>query len=130
VTVRPSNRRPPSIQDKKVLLVDSCQATREVRAAILREHGVEVHSADDLSGARFLWHPHSYNLVLLDVRRYSPGEMLEFCEQIKRASPRQRIVFLVGPPTYLSLTWPEDLLATYEEPRQWEETVKRFMAAA
>jgi len=30
---------------KKVLLVDSCQATCDVRAAVLRSHGVEVQTA-------------------------------------------------------------------------------------
>ena len=32
----------PALADKKVLLIDRCQATREVRAAVLRTHGVEV----------------------------------------------------------------------------------------
>jgi len=67
---------------------------------------------------------------MLDVRRYSPGEALEFCEQIRDASSGQRIAFLVGPPMYLSRTWPGEMKAVDEEPRQWAETVRRFMAAA
>ena len=35
--------------------------------------------------ARFLWQPNVYDLVMLDVRRYSPEEALEFYEQIKAA---------------------------------------------
>jgi hypothetical protein len=67
---------------------------------------------------------------MLDVRRYSPGETLEFYEEIKDRSPRQRIVFLVGAPTYLSLTWPGEVIAEDASSGQWGKTVKRFLAAA
>jgi len=42
----------------------------------------------------------------------------------------QHFAFLVGPPAYLSLTWPDDVTATEKEPQQWAETIKRFLAAA
>ncbi len=123
-----SNRRPnPSC--KTVLLVDRCEATREVRAAVLRTHGIEVHAAADLRGARFLWKPNAYSWIFLDVRRHLPGEALEFYEQIKEASARERFAFLVGPPVYVSRTWPEEMKATDEKSQQWGETV-RFLAAA
>jgi hypothetical protein len=113
---------------KKVLLIDRCQATCEVRASVLRSHGVDA--AEKISAARFLWQPNIYDLVMLDVRRYSPGDTLEFYEQIKQASPRERVVFLVGPPTYLSLTWPGEIIVEDASSGQWGETVKRFLAAA
>ncbi len=59
------------LHGKRVLLIDHCQATREARAAVLRSHGVEVHEAEEISAARFLWQPHVYDLVMLDARRYS-----------------------------------------------------------
>jgi len=37
-----SNLRP-DLCHKTVLLIDRCEATREVRAGVLRSHGVEVH---------------------------------------------------------------------------------------
>jgi ActR/RegA family two-component response regulator len=116
--------------DKKVLLIDSCQATCQVRASVLRSHGVEVHAAEEISAARSLWQPNIYDLVMLDVRRYPQGETLEFYEEIKQASPRERVVFLVGPPTYLSLTWPGEVIAEDASSGQWGETVRRFLAAA
>jgi hypothetical protein len=67
---------------------------------------------------------------MLDVRRYPQGETLEFYEEIKQASPRERVVFLVGPPTYLSLTWPGEVIAEDASSGQWGETVRRFLAAA
>ena len=116
--------------DKKVLLIDSCQATREVRVNVLQSHGVEVHTVEEISAARSLWQPNIYDLVILDIRRYLPGETLEFYEQITQASPRERVVFLVGPPAYLSLTWPGEVVAEDASSGQWGETVKRFLAAA
>ena len=58
-----------------------------------------------------------------------PGIQLEFCEQLKDRSPQQRIVFLVGAPTYLSLTWPGEVARPSPAPTV-EETVKRFLDAA
>ncbi|HYL12556.1 MAG TPA: response regulator [Terriglobales bacterium] len=123
-------RGAPFLEGKRVLLIDRNQPTRDVRASVLREHGIEVHAAEDISGARFLWQPNVYDLILLDVRRHPLGEALEFCEQIKAASPGQRFAFLVGPPVYLSLTWPEKITGEDAPDGQWEETVKRFVAAA
>ncbi len=119
-----------NLHGKRVLLIDRCQATREVRAAVLRSHSVEVHEAAEISAARFLWQPNVYDLVMLDVRRYSPGEALEFYEQIKDASLRQQFAFLLGPPRCVSRTWPGEV-AVDDAPRgQWGETVRRFLAAA
>ena len=123
-----SNRRP-NPSRKTVLLIDRCEATREVRAAVLRTHGIDVHAAADLRGARFLWKPNAYSWIFLDVRRHLPGEALEFYEQIKEASARERFAFLVGPPVYVSRTRPEEVKAADEKSQQWGETV-RFLAAA
>ena len=95
------------LEGKRVLLIDRCQTTREVRAAVLRSRGVEVDNAEEFSAARFLWGPHVYDLVMLDVRRYSPGKTLEFYEQITEACPEQRFAFLTGAPKYMSLKWPD-----------------------
>ena len=100
----PPLRGRPVLAEKKVLLIDRCQATREVRAAVLRSRGVEVHEAEEISRARFLWQPQVYDLVMLDVRRYFPAEALEFYEQVRAADPPQQIVFLTGPPKYVSRT--------------------------
>jgi CheY-like chemotaxis protein len=118
------------LSGKRVLLIDSNQPTRDVRASVLRSRGVEVHVAESLRAARFLWQPNVYDMILLDVRRHLPGEALEFYEQIKDANPRERFAFLVGAPVYLSLTWPEELLTLEKEPQQWAEAVRRFMAVA
>ena len=126
----PPLRGRPALADKKVLLIDRCQATREVRAAVLRTHAVEVHEAEEISAARFLWRPHVYDLLMLDVRRYSPAEALEFYGEVMHRSPQEHFVFLLGPPKYLSRTWPDEVTVDDVSHGQWGETVKRFLTAA
>ena len=126
----PPPRRGRSLLDgKKVLLIDEKQTTRETRANVLRGHGVEVDATDSLQRARVLWRPRLYDLILLDVRGHLPGEALEFYEQIREVTPRQ-LAFLVGPPLYLSLTWPGGISLEEASRGQWEQTVKRFARAA
>lgn len=114
--------------DKKVLLIDPHQRARDVRASVLRSHGIVVQTAEDLCRARSLWRP--YDLILLDACGHFPGEALDFCREIKHASPHEHVVFLVGPPMYLSLTWPTEFMARETEPQQFAETVKRLFTAA
>src|SRR6266581_4298353 len=126
----PPLRGRPVLAGKKVLLIDRNQPTRDVRAIVLRRHGIEVHEADSLQAARFLWQPDMYDLILLDVRRHLPGEALEFYEQITTASPKEHFVFLVGPPVYLSRTWPGEVTEVGASQGQWGATVGRFLTAA
>jgi len=126
----PPLRGQPVLEGKTVLLIDRNQPTRDVRVRVLQSHGVEVHAAEDLSGARFLWQHNVYDLVLLDVRRHLPGEALEFYEQIRTASPKEHFAFLVGPPVYLSRTWPGEFCEVDASQGQWGATVRRFLTAA
>ena len=127
---RPPLRDRTVLAEKKVLLIDRFRATREARAAILRSRGVQVHEAEEISGARLLWQPNVYDLIMLDVRRYSAEDTRKFYEQINAASPRQQFAFLLGSPMYLSRTCPGEVAAGDTSPGQWGETVKRFPTAA
>jgi DNA-binding NtrC family response regulator len=127
---QPPLRGRPALVGKKVLLVDPYQPTRDARAGVLRNHDIELDTAESLQAARRLWRPRFYDWVLLDVRGYLPGEALGFFEQIRDKSPHEHVAFFVGPPTYLSQTWPDQSSAVANEAQQWGETVKRFLAAA
>src|SRR6266550_3652207 len=72
----------------------------------------------------------AYELILLDVRRHLPGEALEFYEQIRNASPKEHFAFFVGPPVYLSRTWPGEATVNGASQGQWQATVRRFLTAA
>ena len=126
----PPLRGRPVFDDKKVLLIDPHQRARDVRASVLGSRGIEVDATDNLQAARSLWRPKVYDLILLDARGDISGEALDFYLEIKHANPRERVVFLVGPPTFLSVTWPTEVMAREKEPQQWAETVRRFLTAA
>jgi CheY-like chemotaxis protein len=95
---------------KNVLIIDGNEAMQTLRARVLRSRGVHVHTAKSVAEAALLWVPDFFDLVLLDVRQRSK-EAVEFWRTIRRQHPRQRISFLVGPPTYLSPTCADEVIA-------------------
>ena len=103
------------IRTKNVLIVDSNEAMQKVRARVLRSHGVHVQTAKSVTEAALLWVPDFFDLVLLDVRHRSK-EAVEFWRTIRRQHPGQRIRFLVGPPTYLSPTCADEVIARDKVP--------------
>ena len=106
------------IRTKNVLIVDGNEAMQKLRARVLRGRGVQVHTAKSATEAALLWVPDFFDLVLLDVRQRSK-EAVEFWRTIRRQHPGQRIRFLVGPPTYLSPTCADEVIARDEVPEDW-----------
>jgi hypothetical protein len=104
-----------SNRTKNVLIVDGNEAMQKLRARVLTSRGVHVHTAKSVTEAELLWVPDFFDLVLLDVRQRSK-EAVEFWRTIRRQHPRQRMRFLVGPPTYLSPTCAEEIIACDEVP--------------
>jgi CheY-like chemotaxis protein len=98
------------VRTKNVLIMDDNETMQKLRAHVLRSRGVHVHTAKSVAEAELLWVPDFFDLVLLDVRQRSK-EAVEFWRTIRRQHPRQRISFLVGPPTYLSPTCAAEVVA-------------------
>ena len=92
---------PGDVKKKRVLLVDTSNAKRELRAEIMRKVGMEVDCAADISEARSWWRADLYDLVLINVEKGS-GLRDKFCDDIRSATPRQQLAFLVGKPDYLA----------------------------
>ena len=95
----PTEQEPNSMEEKRVLIVDSNAVTQQARAKVLRAHGVHVQTADSIHQAELLWSPGLFNLIMLDVRENS-AEAIAFWRRVKRDAPRQRILRL-GPPFVL-----------------------------
>jgi CheY-like chemotaxis protein len=85
---------------RRVLLIDDNSRRLNLRAAILRNHEIEVHLAGRVEEARSLWKSIPYDLVLLAASENSEQAIL-VPQQIRKSKPRQRIALLVGPPTYI-----------------------------
>ena len=90
---------PPGISSKKkrVLLVDTSRAKRDLRSETMRNLGVEVDCAADVSEARCWWKPDLYDLVLIHVED-SPGPLEKFCDDLRSATPPQKVMLLSGEP--------------------------------
>jgi CheY-like chemotaxis protein len=86
---------------RKILLVDDNPKEEHIRAIMLNTHGYDVDSVSNIDDAyRFSQTKHP-DLVLLALSKDSDGE-LTLWERIKRATPRQRVAFLINHSLYLS----------------------------
>jgi hypothetical protein len=109
---------------KRVLLLDSSQTKRDLRADVMRKLGIEVDCAADVLEARCWWRADLYNLVLISVA----GEIDsrdQFCTDIRGANPPQRIAFFVGGPEYLAAAPHSD-----EAPAEPDDALRKEMVAA
>lgn len=89
------------VKKKRVLLVDTSRAKRELRAEVMRKFGMDVDCAADVDEARSWWRADLYDLVLINIEN-SKVYRDRFCDDIRSAIPRQRLAFLVGHPAYLA----------------------------
>jgi CheY-like chemotaxis protein len=97
----PSAPIPDIVKKKRVLLVDTSQAKRELRAEVMRKLGMDVDCAADIAEARSWWRAAFYDLVLINMKK-GQGHRDKFCDDVRSATPPQRLAFLVGQPKYLA----------------------------
>ena len=101
ITWSPANPSVNPLKKKRVLLVDTSRAKRDLRSETMRKLGLEVDCAADIIEARSWWRADLYDLVLINVDD-STGPRDKFCDDVRAATPPQQIMFLVGKPAYLS----------------------------
>jgi CheY-like chemotaxis protein len=114
---------------KRVLLLDTSQTKRDLRAEVMRQLGIEVDCAADVLEARCWWRADLYNLVLISVA----GEIDsrdQFCSDIRGANPPQRIAFFVGGPEYLAAAPHSDEAAAEPADALHKEMVAALLAQA
>jgi CheY-like chemotaxis protein len=92
---------PDATKKKRVLLIDISHAKRDLRAEVLRKLGIDVDCAAGIAEARTWWRPALYDLVLIDIEK-GRGQRDKFCDDLRSATPLQRMAFLVGQPEYLA----------------------------
>jgi hypothetical protein len=73
----------------------------------MRKLGIDVDSAADIVEARVWWKPALYDLVLINMEK-GRGQRDKFCDDLRSATPPQRLAFLVGRPEYLTNSPNED----------------------
>jgi CheY-like chemotaxis protein len=90
------------LKKKRVLLIDTSRAKRDLRSETMRKLGVEVDCAADISEARCWWRADLYDLVLIHVDDNNvPRD--KFCDDMRSATPPQQVMFFVGKPEYLAI---------------------------
>ena len=92
---------PDIVKKKRVLLIDTSHVKRDLRAEVLRKLGMDVDSAADITEARSWWKPARYDLVLINMEK-GRDQRDRFCDDLRSATPSQRLAFLVGQPEYLA----------------------------
>jgi hypothetical protein len=92
---------PDTVRKRRVLLIDASHAKRDLRAEVMRKLGMDVDSAADFVEARIWWKPALYDLVLINMEK-GRGQRDKFCDDVRSATPPQRLAFLVGRPEYLA----------------------------
>ena len=92
---------PSGVKKKRVLLVDTSWVKRELRAEVMRKFGMDVDCAADIDEARSWWRADLYDLVLINMEQ-SREYRDKFCDDVRGATPPQRLAFLVGQPEYLA----------------------------
>jgi CheY-like chemotaxis protein len=128
---------------RTILLVDQNVTKQNLRATILRNYEIEVHTASSVADAASCWETHSYDLVLLAAQE-NPEEAMAVSAQIRAIHPRQRIGLLVGPPAFVrelggrrekaesikqALSSPAQENPSEPAPSpQWQETVRRLVS--
>jgi CheY-like chemotaxis protein len=112
----PSAPIPDTVKKRRVLLIDTSHAKRDLRAEVMRKVGIDVDSAADIVEARVWWKPALYDLVLINMEK-GRGQRDKFCDDVRSATPPQRLAFLVGQPEYLadSPNANEELVAENED---------------
>ena len=85
---------------RTILLIDENRSKQNLRATILRNYEIEVHTASSLTDGAALWTSHSYDLVLLAAPANSEAAAA-VCSRIRHIHPQQRIALLVGPPAFI-----------------------------
>ncbi len=60
---------PDAVKKKRVLLIDTSHAKRDLRSEVLRKRGMDVDSAVDIAEARAWWRPALYDLVLINMEK-------------------------------------------------------------
>ncbi len=98
---------PDALKKKRVLLIDTSHAKRDLRAEVMRKLGIDVDSAADIVEARVWWKPALYDLVLISMEK-GRGQRDKFCDDVRSATPPQRLAFLVGRPEYLTQSPDQD----------------------
>jgi response regulator RpfG family c-di-GMP phosphodiesterase len=101
---------------KNVLLVEGSSPDRERHLKTLEKNGYQAVTADTIEGARALFQPRKYNLLVVSLDGYGQ-EAADFCTEVKESDDRQIVALIFNPdqelpptdcPTIIFTTEPDE----------------------
>lgn len=115
----------------RILLVNGESTVQNLRALTLRLEGHRVDTAADPRAARtVLAGARKYRLVIVDVGHFA-GPGLDFCEEIKKKYPDQKVLMQVNGSLYLGPgSCPDGAASKQEGPQQFVADVERMLQAS
>ena len=124
---------------RRILLIDENATKQNLRATVLRNYEVEVHTASSITDAAKFWSTQSYDLVLLAAPENSE-DAIALCAQLGANKHCPRIGLLVGPPAYvrelggkrkkaeiIRETFPGRADVSPSPSQQWQEMIRKLV---
>lgn len=113
----------------RILLVNGDATVQHLRAIILRMENYEVDTAVDLQAARSAVALRRYDLIIVDVGHFAqPG--LDFCEEVKKKRPRQKVLMQADAHLYLEReSCPDKIVAKQDGPQMFVHEVAEMLQA-
>jgi DNA-binding NtrC family response regulator len=122
-------RLPSPLASKKILLIESFEAIRDLQAALLQNHGIEVHVAKDIAEARSRCVGHSHDLVVVEMLDADTSTE-EFCAELKRENPQQRVALLAASPAFPFHSVADEIISRQDGPSICAHRLKRILAGS
>jgi DNA-binding response OmpR family regulator len=115
----------------RILLVNGDNTVQHLRALMLRMEGHRVDTAADLHAARaVLAAARKYDLVIVDVGHFA-GPGLDFCEEIKKKYPGQKVLMQVDGNLFIDRdSCPDKVMSKQDGPQQFVAEVERMLQAS
>lgn len=111
----------------RLLLVDGNATVQHLRALMLRMKGHEVDIAADLQSAHAALALRRYDLIIIDIGHFAqPG--LDFCEEVKKKRPGQKVLMQTDPHVYLEReTCPDKVVPKHDGPQTFMHEVEQML---
>jgi len=125
---------------RRILLIDQNSIKQNLRATVLRNYEIEVHTATSIADAAKFWATQSYDLVLLAALEDS-ADALALSGLLGASKNCPRIGLLVGPPAYvrelggkrkkaetIKETFPSRAGLSPSPTPQWQEMIRKLVS--
>jgi DNA-binding response OmpR family regulator len=121
---------PRAKRNSRILLVNGDATVQHLRALILRMERYDVDTAVDLKAARDAATLSKYDLIIVDVGHFAqPG--LDFCEEIKKRRPHQKVLMQADAHLYLEReSCPDKIVTKQDGPHHFVSEVEQILQAS